>query len=320
MSEEVIRELINETTYRDTEAGCRLCPRNCGVSRQGGQKGFCGETTAVRIARVSLHAWEEPCISGEHGSGTVFFSGCNLKCIFCQNRKIALGDCGTNVSEDELAEIFLKLQKQGAHNINLVTPTPFIRQIAQALKSAKNKGLSLPVVYNTSAYEHAESLKMLEGLIDIYLPDMKYMDAKKAQDYANAADYPEVAKTAIAEMVRQVPKCVIDCESGLMQKGVVVRHMVLPLGVKNAKDVLQYLFTTYGNRICYSIMNQYTPIGTFEQYPELNRKVTKREYDKVTDYAISLGIENAYVQEGETASESFIPEFGDIDMVKIERT
>ncbi len=291
------------------EKRCNLCPRNCGVNRKESKTGVCGQTNTLKVARAALHPWEEPCISGENGSGTVFFSGCNLGCIFCQNQEISrkTESAGEEITTGRLAEIFLELQAKGAHNINLVTPTHFILQIKEALILAKERGLFVPVVYNTSGYEKAETLRVLDGLIDIYLPDMKYMEEEKALHYSLAKDYPEVAKEALAEMYRQVgpPKW----EGHLLKKGMIVRHLVLPLGVSNAKKVLRYLYETYQSNIFISIMNQYTPPGKELPYPELNRKVTKREYEKVLDYAISLGITNAFIQEGETAKESFIPAF-----------
>lgn len=288
---------------------CKLCPRNCGVNRMQEQRGFCGESDAVRVARAALHYWEEPVICGTKGSGAVFFTGCNLKCIFCQNESIAANEIGKEITVNRLADIFLELQEQGAVNINLVTASHYVPQVALALRQAKNKGLQVPVVYNTSAYEKVESLMLLDGLVDIYLPDMKYADAAMAKRYSNADNYPEVAKAAIAEMFRQVGRPVINKQSGLLQRGMIVRHLVMPEGVKNAKAVLEYLYQQYGDDIYISIMNQYTPLRQFTNYPALNRKVTKREYDRVINHAMEIGICNAFIQEGETAEESFIPAF-----------
>lgn len=286
---------------------CSLCPRGCGANRETGQTGYCGMTADIKIARASLHMWEEPCISGENGSGTVFFTGCPLKCVFCQNRRIAIGSTGKSISVERLAEIFLELQEKKAHNINLVTPTHYVPQIAEALRLAKGKGLHIPVVYNTGSYERVETLKLLEGLVDIWLPDCKYYDGELAKKYSNAPDYFEVAGAAIAEMVHQAGAPVFDGE--LMKRGVIVRHMILPGHTKDSKKVIKYLYETYGADIYISIMNQYTPLPQMEHYPELNRRVTSREYERVVDYAISLGIEQAFIQEGETAKESFIPDF-----------
>lgn len=289
------------------EALCNLCPRACRVDRKGGQTGYCGMTTQIKIARAALHMWEEPCISGTKGSGTVFFTGCPLCCVFCQNHRIALGKMGRSISRQELTEIFLDLQKQGAININLVTPTHYVPQIREALIEAKIQGLSIPVVYNTGSYETVETLRQLEGLIDIYLPDFKYFNHEIAARYSNAPDYPQTAKKAIEEMVRQAGKPAF--EQGIMRKGVMVRHMVLPGCTRDSKKVIEYLLNTYGERIYISIMNQYTPMQGQENYPELQRKITKREYEKVVNYAISIGLEQGFIQEGDTAKESFIPEF-----------
>ena len=296
---------------------CNLCPRNCSVDREDGKFGYCGQTDKVRIARAALHMWEEPCISGKEGSGTVFFCGCTLRCIFCQNHEIALGknknheSIGKEVSINRLKEIFLELQDQKANNINLVTGTHYIPQIVEALKLAKAEGLVIPVVYNTSGYEKVESLRLLEGLVDIYLPDMKYVSKELSKEYSHAEDYFEVASKAIEEMVRQVGESSFD-ERGYMEKGVIVRHLVLPGSTKDSKAVIEYLWNTYGNSIYVSIMNQYTPMEQIKNHPLLSRKVTKREYEKVVDYALNLGWENAFIQEGETAKESFIPGFNGV--------
>ena len=287
---------------------CMLCPRECGVNRKKGEMGVCGQTAAIKAARAALHMWEEPCISGQNGSGTVFFSGCNLGCIFCQNHNIATGKAGIEISIERLAEIFLELQEKGANNINLVTAGHFLPQVAVALEMAKEQGLHIPVVYNSSGYEKAKTLKMLDGLVDIYLPDFKYMDAVLAKKYSHAQDYPEIAKEALSEMVRQVGEAEFDSR-GMMKKGVIVRQLLLPGHVKDAKNVLKYLYETYGDRIYISMMNQYTPMPAMKDDPQLSRKVTDREYERLIDYAISLGLKNGFMQEGETAKESFIPEF-----------
>lgn len=252
--------------------------------------------------------WEEPCISGERGSGTVFFSGCSLRCVYCQNAVIADAAAGMEISEERLAEIFLELQEKGAANINLVTPTHYTPEILRAVKKARAEGLEVPVVYNCGGYEKVETLAMLEGIVDIYLTDFKYMEPELAGRLSHAQDYPQVAKAALAEMVRQQGSPVFD-EEGMMQKGVIVRHLLLPNHIKNGKAVVKYVFEAYGNRVYLSLMNQYTPLAQVEKLPELNRKVTKREYERLLNYAISLGVENAFIQEGETAKESFIPAF-----------
>ena len=286
---------------------CSLCPRMCKIDRES-TTGYCGVKNTLRVARAALHFWEEPCISGEEGSGAVFFTGCNLRCVFCQNYHIARAEQGKEITVERLAEIFLELQEQKANNINLVTATHYVPQVTRALQQAKTQGLQIPVVYNCGGYERVETLKMLEGLVDIYLPDFKYMDSERAKRYSHAAAYPEIAKEALAEMVRQQPKCVFD-ERGMMTKGVIVRHLMLPGGIKDSKAVVKYLYETYGNSIYISLMNQYTPLPHVESYPEINRKLKKFEYDRLVDYAISLGVENGFIQEGETASESFIPAF-----------
>lgn len=287
---------------------CRLCPRNCGVNRLQGKKGFCGVSAEILVARAALHFWEETCISGTEGSGAVFFSGCSLGCQFCQNVEISRGKQGTAVSVEQLAQIFLNLQEQGANNINLVTAAHYLPQTAEAVRLAKERGLELPVVYNSSGYEKAEMLRLLEGLVDIYLPDFKYMDRELAKRYSFAEDYPETAKAAIAEMVRQAGTPEFD-SNGHMKKGVIVRHLLLPGHVKDSKKVVEYLYRTYGNRMYLSLMNQYTPMPAMAQDPQLSRKVTRREYERLLEYAIELGVENGFIQEGETAKESFIPAF-----------
>lgn len=288
---------------------CNICPRGCNVDRSDGKIGYCGESTQIRVARTSLHQWEEPCITGEHGSGTVFFSGCSLKCIFCQNHNIADSSVGQAFTIEQLADAFLRLQEKKASNINLVTAGHFAEQLVPAIMLAKENGLIIPIVYNSSAYETEEALQMLDGLIDVYLPDCKFYSAEISRNYAKAADYFKVATGAIEEMVRQVGVPVFDEVTGNMMKGVIVRHLVLPGHTKDSMEILKYLHDTYKNQIYVSIMNQYTPVIQQDEYPNLNRKVTKREYRKVVDYALSLGMENAFIQEGHTAQESFIPKF-----------
>lgn len=310
------------------DMACELCPRKCEVERGRGQRGFCGMTEEVSVARVTPHYWEEPCISGIAGSGTVFFSGCNLRCVYCQNHKIAAGRMGQRMSVQELSAAFLSLQKKGCHNINLVTPSHYIPQIREALCQAN---LTVPVVYNTSSYECVQSLRQMEGLVDIYLADLKYLDRGLAKKYSHAEDYPETAKAAIAEMVRQTGGITyafeemekkmggVECgfirnateypDGALMKRGVIVRHLLLPGRTKEAKGVLRYLYENYGDTIAVSILNQYTPLPHVTAYPELNRKVTEEEYDEVVSYALDLGIGHGFLQEGQAADESFIPEF-----------
>ena len=288
---------------------CNLCPRACNVDRKHGQKGVCGVTgTGILGARAALHMWEEPCISGEEGSGTVFFSGCPLRCVYCQNYEIARAERGSEITVERLADIFIELQEKKANNINLVTPTHYSLEIIEAVRIAREKGLVLPIVYNCSGYESVETLKLLDGIVDIYLVDYKYEDAELAKRYSNAKDYPEVVKHALAEMVRQCGEAVFD-ERDMMTKGVIVRHLLLPGHLKNAKAVVQYVYETYGDSVFLSLMNQYTPLPHVKAWPELDRKVTEEEYEEFIDFAIELGVENGFIQEGETAEESFIPAF-----------
>lgn len=290
-------------------ADCTLCPRKCHANRLGGHLGFCEQTAELTAARAALHFWEEPCISGKTGSGAVFFSGCNLQCVFCQNHNIAIGQSGQEVPLAHLVQIFLNLQKQGACNINLVTPSHFIPQICFALKAAKSQGLSIPIVYNTSGYEEVTSLRLLEGLIDIYLPDCKYFSSELSSAYSHAPDYFEKNSAALAEMYRQVGKPIFDDETGLMKRGIIVRHLVLPGQTKDSKKVLRYLHEAYRNDIFVSIMNQYTPLPHVAKYPELNRRVTDAEYARVLTFAEKIGLEHGFLQEGDVACESFIPAF-----------
>ena len=351
---------------------CTLCPRNCHVNRMEGQIGYCLQTGTLRAARAALHYWEEPCISGTAGSGAVFFSGCSMRCAFCQNHDIAAGKAGRELSVERLKEIFLELQEKGANNINLVTPTHFVPLIVPALQAAKREGLQIPIVYNTSSYEKVSTLQLLDGLVDIYLPDLKYESATLSGLLSNAPDYFETAAAAIAEMVRQVGEPVFAASDGtrlsaaqmndaceeadedaefLMKKGVIVRHLALPGQEADSKRVLSYLLKTYGERIYISLMNQYTPIPSVLEktlpklaqkklaapepmreetdaspkptqeknaaQPEsaqacltgLQRRLTEDEYEVLIDFAIENGIENGFIQDQETAQESFIPAF-----------
>ena len=290
---------------------CDLCPRKCLVDRKKGEKGICGQTENLKVARAALHFWEEPCISGDEGSGAVFFSGCPLHCVFCQNENIANGTVGKEISLERLVDIFLELQEKRANNINLVTPGHFVPQIVKALDQARREGLTLPVVYNTSSYETVDTIKMLDGYVDIYLPDFKYMSPVLSKKYSHAPDYAQVAKAAIAEMVRQTGKAVFvnGDEDNLILRGTIVRHLTLPGCMEDSMQILKYLHETYGDTIYISIMNQFTPLSNLEKYPELNRKITDEEYEALVDYAIEIGIENGFIQEGDTAEESFIPAF-----------
>ena len=308
---------------------CRLCARSCGVNRMKNRAGRCGQTEELVVARAALHMWEEPCISGKEGSGAVFFVGCPLGCVFCQNREIARGRAardessraeneishrrgelpGKIITIDRLAEIFLELQGQKANNINLVTPTHYVPQIVEAVREARKKGLHIPIVYNTGSIETPETVHLLEDTVDIFLPDLKFCGRDVAGRYAQMSAYFDIAIKAIGEMVRMRGEAAFD-ERGMMTRGVIVRHMVLPGHTKDSKEILRYLWENFGDSIYVSIMNQYTPMPGIEQeFPELGRRVTRREYDRVVDYALELGFSNAFVQEGPTAEESFIPAF-----------
>lgn len=287
---------------------CRLCPRNCNINRSRGERGFCRAGDTVRLGRAALHHWEEPCLSGERGSGAVFFSYCTLRCVYCQNTQISHHQGGIEVSIPHLAEIFRDLEKQGAHNLNLVTPTHYVPQIITALQLAREQGLTLPVVYNTSGYEKPETIELLKGYVDIYLPDFKYFSSESAGRYSSAPNYPEVAKAALDAMVEQVGAPIFDSD-GMMKKGVIVRHLVLPEHEEESRAILSYLVKRYGDRIWISLMSQYTPFAAVERYPELNRRVSRGVYDALIDYAVDLGLENCFIQEEGAAEESFIPAF-----------
>lgn len=295
---------------------CTLCPRKCGVNRSE-TVGYCGQSDILAAAKAYLHMWEEPCISGENGSGTVFFSGCNLGCVYCQNGEIAHDHKGFEITPARLGEIFLEQQQRGAHNINLVTPTHYTPHIIEAIDAVKDK-LTIPIVYNCGGYESVETLRMLDGYVDIYMPDFKYMDTTLAKRYSNAEDYPGSAKKAAAEMVRQTGGCVFD-ENGIMKKGVIVRHLVLPPHSGDSKRIIEYLHSEYKNDIYMSIMNQYTPMPRAVNYPEINRKVTDAEYDDILDFAVRIGVENAFIQESGTVSESFIPLFDGEGIIKTDK-
>lgn len=285
---------------------CNICPRGCAVERTSAV-GYCGVGDEIKIARAAPHYWEEPFISGENGSGTVFFSGCSLRCVYCQNKKISGGGAGKRITVDELVDVYFSLESQGVHNINLVTPSHYTDKIALSIELAKVKGLKLPFLWNSSGYERVETLKKLDGLIDIYLPDLKYHSSELSSRYSNAPDYFEVACKAIKEMRRQTGTPLI--KHGLLRYGTVVRHLVLPNCVDDSKKVLEYLYSTYGDSVYISIMSQYVPFGDVP--PELGRRITEAEYESVVEYARSLGITNAFIQDRESATESFIPEFSE---------
>lgn len=284
---------------------CNQCPRRCNVERSK-TVGRCGVGENFKLARASLHFWEEPCISGKNGSGTVFFSGCNLGCVFCQNYEISHRKIGREVSADELIKIFESLIEKGANNINLVNPTHYALQLADVLSKWKSP---VPIVYNSSGYESVETLKMLDGLVDIYLPDFKYISSEKARKYSFAEDYPDVAMLALQEMKRQVGADVFD-ESGLMKKGMIIRHLVLPSNTNASIKALDYLAENYADTYI-SVMAQYTPCGNLTGYDEINRKLTKREYNKIVDYILSLGLDKIFIQDLSSSGDRFIPEFSE---------
>lgn len=291
-------------------SNCMLCPRKCGADR-GKNPGYCRESDRMRIARASLHMWEEPCISGIRGSGAVFFTGCNMGCVFCQNKDISRGSIGKEISTERLTEIFYELKEQGANNINLVSADIYIPSVKMAIESVKRNGFDLPFILNTSGYISVKSLERLEGLIDIYLPDMKYIRASDALRYSNTSDYPEICKKSIDEMVRQQPECIfIETKEGMMLKsGVVVRHLLMPGMLIQAKMIIKYLHERYADRILISLMNQYVPNGELEAYPEIDRPVSENEYRSIVRYAQGIGVTEGYIQDKSSADEAFIPEF-----------
>ena len=287
---------------------CTLCPRSCGVNRLAGQRGYCGAAgETVDIALVSLHPWEEPCIAGKNGAGTVFFSHCSLRCVFCQNSDISSEGKGIAVSVERLTEIFLEQQARGAATLDLVTPTHYAPQIAEALREAKSRGLTIPVVWNSGGYETVELIEALEGLVDVYLPDMKYIDEESAARYSHAGDYFARAEKALWAMVKQTGAPVDD--NGVMRRGVLVRHLVLPGRRKESMRIIDRLWENFGDTVWLSLMNQYTPLYHAQDYKEINRTLTTFEYESVVDHAVDLGITHCYVQEGKTASKKFVPSF-----------
>ena len=287
---------------------CRLCPRNCGVNRLECGLGFCKSGRDARIAKVSLHEWEEPCVSGNRGSGTVFFSNCNLRCAFCQNHKISEESYGKDVSIGRLAEIFLEQQERGSHNINLVTPTHYAPQIIEAVKIAKRDGLTLPILYNTNSYENVETIQSLKGTVDVYLADLKYYSDSYSQKYSGGPDYFLHASKAIDEMFRQVGRPVLDSES-MMRKGLIIRHLMLPGLLFDTKKVMDYIMETYGDSVYVSLMNQYTPMHRANQFPEIDKRLNKRHYESIIQYCLDSGMHNAFIQDPGTATEDYVPDF-----------
>lgn len=281
---------------------CNICPRKCNAQRERAQ-GFCRAPERFKLARAALHFWEEPCISGKNGSGAVFFSGCNLKCVYCQNYEISIGDKGTQISDEELIEIFERLIDEGADNINLVNPTHYAMRLSEVLSKWK---CPVPVIYNSSGYESVETLKLLNGIVDIYLPDFKYIRSEKAQRYSRAMDYPNVVKAALKEMRRQQPEDIF--ENGMMKKGMIIRHLILPQNTNSSLEIIDYIKEHFENTYL-SLMAQYVPCGRLEQFPELQRKITKREYEKVVNYACQKGLQRVFVQELGSADKMYIPPF-----------
>ena len=286
---------------------CELCPRKCHINRNT-TKGICSNTSTLKVARSALHYFEEPSISGTNGSGTIFFSGCNLKCCYCQNKEISNDNFGINISVERLSELMLELQVKNANNINLVTPTHFVPSIIEAIKLARANGLSIPIVYNTSGYESITTIKLLAGYVDIYLTDFKYFDNKLGEDLSKVKNYFEVASLALEEMYKQVGKNKFS-SNGMMTKGIIVRCLVLPTKGTDTKKIINYLYKKYQDNIYLSIMNQYTPVNHSDTFTFLNDKVSDKEYDDIINYALDLGVKNAYIQEGETQDKSFIPPF-----------
>lgn len=286
---------------------CMLCNRKCGVNRLEGKTGVCNATSEVNIARAALHMWEEPPISGQNGSGAVFFSNCNFKCVFCQNHVISQEHLGKSISIQRLSEIFLELQSQKANNINLVTPTHYIPQIKEALEISKMNGLTLPIVYNTNGYDSLEAIKSLDGYIDIYLPDYKYFNDKYAIKYSKVSNYSQNILPVLKEMYRQVGKPVFN--NGLMTKGMIIRHLILPSLLFDSKKVIDSIYKNFNDNVYISIMNQYTPMYNACDYPEINKPLNPKHYDSLIEYAANLGIKNGFIQDGSSSSKEFVPDF-----------
>ncbi len=296
--------MSNHSATQEVNAlNCTACPRRCGADRETA-RGFCGAPAVFKAARAAKHFWEEPCISGTNGSGTVFFSGCSLRCVYCQNRSISHDGFGKELTDAQLLRVFDRLIEAGAHNLNLVNPTHYAERLAPLLRSYHSP---VPVVYNSSGYERVETLQALEGLVDVYLPDLKYCTAEVARRYSGAEDYFPVAAAAIKEMKRQQPHD--EFQNGLLQKGVIIRHLILPKNTNRSLEILRFIADTFGTETMVSLMAQYTPCGDLSAFPELQRRITAREYEKVVDALEALGFENAYVQERSSAGEGFIPAF-----------
>lgn len=299
---------LNNLDFLDMLKECNLCPRKCNINRLNGEVGFCNSSKDVKVAKVSLHMWEEPCISGTQGSGTVFFSNCNLHCVFCQNHKISHESTGKAVSINRLSEIFLEQQKRGALNINLVTPTHYVPQIIEALKLAKNKGLNIPILYNSNGYENIDTIKALRGFIDVYLPDLKYYKNKFAVKYSKAPNYFHMAREVITEMASQVGEAKFD-SNGVIEKGVIIRHLMLPGLLFDSKKIIDFIYSTFNHSVYISLMNQYTPMHESTKYPEINKSLNPAHYDALIQYCLDLGITNCFIQENGASSTAFVPDF-----------
>lgn len=287
---------------------CNICPHDCGINRLNGKFGRCKATGKIKLAMASIHNFEEPCISGKNGSGTVFFSNCNLKCVFCQNYKISQEGLGNEITIEELADVFIDEQNKNAENINLVTPTMYVYHIIEAIKIARSKGLRIPIVYNSNGYENVETIKKLNGYIDVYLPDLKYFDDDLAFKYSGIKNYFENATAAIKEMYNQVGSPVLD-ENGMIKKGLIIRHLVLPSNIQNSKDILKWINDNMDKNVFVSVMAQYFPTHKAKDFPEINRKLTMKEYKEIEDYLYSLDLDNGYIQELGEHEEEYVPDF-----------
>ena len=287
---------------------CKLCIRGCKVNRYKNKLGFCNASKNLEVSKAQLHFWEEPCISGENGSGTVFFSHCNFKCVFCQNHIISQEGFGKTITIERLSQIFLELQEKGANNVNLVTPTHYVPQIIEALNIAKSKGLILPIIYNTNGYDSLETIQALKGYIDIYLPDYKYFNDKYSLKYSKALGYRKNLKEIIKEMISQVGKPVFD-EKGIIKQGVIIRHLMLPGLLFDSKKIIDDIYNSFGNYVYISIMNQYTPMNKVCNYPEINKPLNPKHYDSLIDYALSIGVTQGFIQDSGTSTTSYVPIF-----------
>ena len=287
---------------------CSICPRNCRIDRTNVQIGYCQLGHEIKAALASVHMWEEPPISGSCGSGTIFFSGCNLRCVFCQNYTISSENSGKTISTERLSEIMLKQQARGVHNINLVTATHFIPSIIKAVQKAKNNGLKIPIVYNTGGYEKVESIKMLEGTVDIYLPDIKYFSSELSLKYSGASDYFDYASEAVLEMYHQTGNNIYD-DNGIMKSGVIIRHMIMPSHKEDSYKVLDWIRDNIGTEACVSLLSQYTPAYNAEKYKEINRKLMSLEYTRVIEHFFDIGLKNGFMQEKSSAESKYTPIF-----------